>query len=73
MDELKDYASTMPYSFLDVKSEVRRLTNAGLDLKSSVKTVKGIYNMAVTFGLNPWEISDFVDDFAKADSGIQKI
>ncbi len=52
LDELNDYADKTIYSFSDMTRNIGLFTAAGVDLQTSVSSIKGLSNLAAGMGVN---------------------
>ena len=52
LDELNDYADKTIYSFSDMTQNIGLFTAAGVDLQTSVSSIKGLSNLAAGMGVN---------------------
>lgn len=74
LKELNEYADDTIYSFSDMTASIGKFTNAGVDLDSAVKAIKGISNEAALSGANANEASRAMYNFAQAlSSGVVRL
>jgi hypothetical protein len=68
LQELNTYSDKTIYSFADMTQNIGKFTNAGISLKGSVASIKGIANVAALSGANAEEASRAMYNFAQAIS-----
>lgn len=74
LEELNAYSDKTIYSFSDMTNSIGKFTNAGVDLDTAVKAIKGISNEAAVSGANANEASRAMYNFAQAlSSGYVKL
>jgi tape measure domain-containing protein len=66
LKELNEYSDQTIYSFADMTSNIGKFTNAGVSLKDSVASIKGVANVAALSGANAEEASRAMYNFAQA-------
>jgi hypothetical protein len=66
LQELNTYSDKTIYSFKDMTSNIGKFTNAGISLKDSVASIKGVANVAALSGANADEASRAMYNFAQA-------
>lgn len=74
LQDLNTYSDKTIYSFADMTQNIGKFTNAGVSLKTSVKSIQGIANVAAVSGANAEEASRAMYNFAQAlSSGSVKL
>ena len=66
LQELNTYSDKTIYSFSDMTQNIGKFTNAGISLKDSVASIKGVANVAALSGANAEEASRAMYNFAQA-------
>lgn len=64
--DLNEYADQTIYSFADMTNNITKFTNAGVDLESASKAMKGIANLAAVSGANANEAARAMYNFGQA-------
>lgn len=74
LNELNEYSDRTIYSFQDMTSNIGKFTNAGVNLKDSVKAIQGVSNVAAVSGATANEASRAMYNFSQAlSSGYVKL
>lgn len=74
LEDLNTYSDRTIYSFSDMTENIGKFTNAGVDLKTSVKAIQGVANVAALSGANANEASRAMYNFSQAlSSGSVKL
>lgn len=68
LNELNKYADQTIYNFTQMTSNIGRFTAAGVDLKTSVKAIKGISNLAAVSGASAEDASRAMYQLSQAIS-----
>lgn len=66
LDELNEYADLTIYNFADMTSAIGKFTTTGMDLDTSVVSVKGLANAAALAGASSTELSQVLPQVAQA-------
>ena len=66
LEELNHYADQTIYSFKDMTANIGKFTNAGVNLKLAVASIKGIANVAAVSGANTEQAARAMYNFAQA-------
>jgi tape measure domain-containing protein len=68
LNTLQDYANKTVYSFSDMTKNISLFTAAGVDLNSSVDSIKGLDNLAAASGVGAQKASDAMYQLSQAIS-----
>lgn len=66
LDELNAYSDKTIYSFSEMANAVGKFTSAGVDLKTSVASIKGLSNVAAVSGANATQAATAMQQMSQA-------
>ena len=66
LDELNKYADLTIYNFADMTDNISKFTAAGVDLNTSVDSIKGLANLAAASGVNATKASGAMYQLSQA-------
>lgn len=73
LDELNTYADKTIYNFTEMTRNIGTFTAAGVDLKTSVSSIKGIANLAAVSGSTSQQASTAMYQLSQALAGYRRI